>query len=49
MFDHMVNENSLQPVMELYGLKDEDRIFIKEMIKPKPTNGSEEVSSASVS
>uniref|UniRef100_A0A7N6FKV2 HD/PDEase domain-containing protein n=1 Tax=Anabas testudineus TaxID=64144 RepID=A0A7N6FKV2_ANATE len=36
MFDHLVEENGLKPVMQLYGLSDGDLIFIKEMIYPKP-------------
>ncbi|KAK2841774.1 hypothetical protein Q5P01_011974 [Channa striata] len=35
MFDHMVEENGLMPLMKLYGLKKEDLIFIKKMINPK--------------
>ena len=33
MFDYLVNDNDLKPVMEQYGLKlPEDQTFIREMI-----------------
>ncbi|KAI4892676.1 hypothetical protein NFI96_028025 [Prochilodus magdalenae] len=32
MFDHLVKENNLEPVMEKYGLTPDDLIFIKEQI-----------------
>ncbi|XP_026223641.1 deoxynucleoside triphosphate triphosphohydrolase SAMHD1-like isoform X2 [Anabas testudineus] len=36
MFDYLVEENGLKPLMQLYGLSDPDLSFIKEMIDPKP-------------
>lgn len=32
MFDHLVKENGLEPLMRVYGLEDNDLTFIKEMI-----------------
>uniref|UniRef100_A0A7N5ZQM4 HD/PDEase domain-containing protein n=1 Tax=Anabas testudineus TaxID=64144 RepID=A0A7N5ZQM4_ANATE len=48
MFDHLVEENGLKPVMQLYGLSDGDLIFIKEMIYPKPRDKHGNVSSVFV-
>uniref|UniRef100_A0AAQ6IJA3 HD domain-containing protein n=1 Tax=Anabas testudineus TaxID=64144 RepID=A0AAQ6IJA3_ANATE len=36
MFDYLVEENGLKPLLQLYGLSDHDLSFIKEMIDPKP-------------
>lgn len=32
MFEHLVKENNLEPMMEYYGLSDTDLQFIKEQI-----------------
>ncbi|XP_029013290.1 deoxynucleoside triphosphate triphosphohydrolase SAMHD1-like [Betta splendens] len=37
LFDYLVEENGLKPLMKLYGLKDIDLTFIREMMNPKET------------
>lgn len=39
MFDHLVDENGLKPLMKLYGLEEIDRACIKEMIHPTVSPG----------
>lgn len=41
MFDYLVETNNLVGEFEKYGLKEQDIIFIKEMIYSPPSNGSE--------
>uniref|UniRef100_A0A7N6BV80 Deoxynucleoside triphosphate triphosphohydrolase SAMHD1 n=1 Tax=Anabas testudineus TaxID=64144 RepID=A0A7N6BV80_ANATE len=40
MFDYLVEENGLKPLMKLYGLCDPDLIFIKEMIHSEDKHGN---------
>lgn len=41
MFDHLVKENDLQPVMKKYGLKlPEDLVFIREQIVGPSSSGA---------
>ena len=32
MFDHMMNENKLDPIFKFYNLVEKDLVFIKELI-----------------
>ncbi|XP_055366295.1 deoxynucleoside triphosphate triphosphohydrolase SAMHD1-like [Betta splendens] len=42
MFDYLVEENGLRPLMKLYDLRRRDRTFIKEMIHPPRREEGEE-------
>ena len=41
MFDYLLKANNLLGEFENYGLKEQDLIFIKEMMYSIPSNGSE--------
>ena len=43
MLDHLLEENKLRPEFERYGLREQDIVFIKEMIIGSPLSDQQQV------